>query len=60
MRRESVVRSRCHYQMGRTAKHLFLGAEHRGLQFINNVKNEPKILYLRLSIFNHFPLIKSY
>ena len=33
---------------------LFLGAEHRGLQFINNVKNVAKKLYLFLSIFISF------
>ena len=30
----------------RTAKHLFLGAEDRGLQFLNSVKNEAKNVYL--------------
>ena len=42
-------------EIERTANRLFLGVEHRGLQFINSVTNEPKKLYLFLSIFTSFP-----
>ena len=38
----------------RTANRLFLGSEHGGFQLINSVKNEPKKLYIFLSIFKSF------
>ena len=55
------------YNMGykrieRAAKRLFLGAEHRGLQFINSVKTNQKCyiyFYLFLSIFISFSPYKK-
>ena len=39
----------------RTANPLFLGAEHRGLQFLKSVTNEPKNLHLSvLAIKNKY------
>ena len=46
-------------RIDRTANRLFLGYEHRVLQFINSVKNKPKNVYLFYLYFYHFPLIKS-
>ena len=51
--------ARVHMGKKRTANRLFLGSEHRGFQLINSIKNEPKNVYLFLSIFLSFSPYKK-